>query len=75
VNEKIGFLALMLGGAGMDGPNKLIPALLVLIGLAVIGLSVLKEKGLAPRRPKQWTRPAKIYYIVIVTRGIGARNG
>ena len=75
MNEKIGFLALMLGCAGMDSQNMMVPALLALIGMAVIGLSVLKEKGLVPHRPKQGTRPTKIHYIVIVTREIGERNG
>ena len=50
--DKLGFLSLIIGCAGMDSENMMIPAAMVLIGLAFIGLSVLKEKSFSPNRPK-----------------------
>ena len=36
----------MIGGAGMDSPRRAIPAVMVIVGLAIIGIKVLKEKSL-----------------------------
>ena len=50
--SKFGFLLLIIGCAGVESENMLIPAAMVLIGLAIIGISVIKENSPAPHRPK-----------------------
>lgn len=69
--DKLGFFAFMLGAAGMDSPNQFIPALLCAAGMILIGLTILKEKGLTPYLPKHWKRPLKKYHIIIITREVG----
>ena len=49
---KIGFISLMLGCAGIESENMVIPAVMVLLGLAFIGIEYLKEKSLAQNRGK-----------------------
>ena len=44
--DKLGFLLFILGAAGMDSPNRLVPAIMVLVGLAIVGITALKEKSL-----------------------------
>lgn len=49
---KIGFIFLMLGCAGVESENMIIPAVMVLLGLAFIVIEYLKEKSFTPSRPK-----------------------
>lgn len=42
----IGFIALVIGCAGVDCDNKLIPTVLVLGGLAIISITALIENSL-----------------------------
>ena len=49
---KIGFISLMLGCAGIESENMIIPAVMVLVGLAFIGIEYLKEKSFAQNRGK-----------------------
>ena len=44
--DKLGFLLLIIGCAGIESENMIIPAVMVLSGLAFIGISLLKEKVL-----------------------------
>lgn len=44
---KIGILLFLLGGAGMDSPNRTVPVIMVLIGLAFLGIAAIKENSLA----------------------------
>ena len=46
--SKLGFLLLIIGCAGIESENMLIPASMVLIGLAIIGITALKENSPAP---------------------------
>ena len=48
----IGFLLFLLGAGGMDSPNRLVPAIMVLVGLALVGIEAIKEKSFSPNRPK-----------------------
>ena len=41
----IGFLLFMLGAGGMDSPNRLVPAIMILVGLALIGIHAIKENS------------------------------
>ena len=51
--DKLGFLLLMIGCAGMnDIPNRPIATTYVLVGLAFIVITLLKEKSFSPNRPK-----------------------
>lgn len=49
---KIGFISLMLGCAGIESENMVVPAVMVLVGLALIGIEYLKEKSFAHHRPR-----------------------
>ena len=49
---KIGFISLMLGCAGIESENMIIPAVMVLVGLAFIVIEYLKEKSFAQNRGK-----------------------
>lgn len=42
---KIGFLLFMIGGAGMDSPDRTIPTIMVLLGLAIMLIVSTKENG------------------------------
>ena len=44
--DKIGYVLLMLGCAGIESENMMVPAAMAVIGLAIIGISVLKENSL-----------------------------
>ena len=48
LTSKLGFLLFMIGAGGMDSHNQLVPAAMVLIGLAIIGITALKENSPAP---------------------------
>ena len=50
--SKIGFISLMLGCAGIESENMMVPAAMAVIGSAIIGISVIKENSSAPSRPK-----------------------
>ena len=50
--DKLGFLLLMIGCAGIESENMMIPAIMVLLGLALIVITVIKEKSFTPSRPK-----------------------
>lgn len=49
--SKLGFLLLMIGCAGMDTPNLTV-VIMVLAGLAIMGITVLKENSPTHHRPK-----------------------
>ena len=49
---KIGFISLILGCAGVESENMIIPAVMVLVGLALIGFEYLKEKSFSHHRPR-----------------------
>ena len=42
--SKLGFLLFILGGAGMDSPDRTVAAIMVLAGLSLIALSALAER-------------------------------
>lgn len=42
--QKLGFILFLLGAGGMDSPNMAVPAVMVLVGLAMVGISALKER-------------------------------
>ena len=46
VLSKLGFLLLMIGCSGMDSPNVIVPAIMVLSGLAIMGITAYKEFSL-----------------------------
>lgn len=50
----LGFLLLLLGAGGMDNENLMIPAVFVLVGLALVVVEnlVQKRKAIANNRPK-----------------------
>ena len=50
--SKLGFLLFIIGAAGMDSPNVVVPAIMVLSGLVIIGITAIKEKSPAQHRPK-----------------------
>ena len=50
--DKLGFLLFMIGGAGMDSPNRTVPVIMVLAGFAIMGIAALKENRPAQHRPK-----------------------
>lgn len=50
--DKLGFVLLMIGCAGIESENMIIPAVMVLTGLAFIGITLLKENSFSPNRPK-----------------------
>ena len=58
--SKLGFLLFILGGAGMDSPDRTVPAIMVLSGLAIIAVSAFMERrrkyGLS-YRICQWKMP------------------
>lgn len=48
----IGFILLLLGAGGMDSQNQIVPAAMILVGLAILAITAIKEKSSAPSRPK-----------------------
>lgn len=42
--SKLGFLLFILGGAGMDSPDRTVAVIMVLAGLSLIALSALAER-------------------------------
>ena len=50
--SKLGFLLFIIGAAGMDSPNVIIPVIMVLAGLAIMGITVLKENSPVQRPTK-----------------------
>lgn len=42
--DKLGFLLFMIGGAGMDSPDRKIPTIMIIAGLSIIALSALAER-------------------------------
>lgn len=44
--SKLGFVLLMLGCAGIESENMMIPAIMAVVGLAIIGISAIKENSL-----------------------------
>ena len=49
---KIGFILLMIGCAGIESENMLIPAIMSIVGITFIAITALKEKSFTPSRPK-----------------------
>ena len=49
---KIGFVLMMLGCAGIESENMIIPAVMVIAGLTFIGIEYLKEKSFSHHRPR-----------------------
>ena len=43
--DKLGFMFLMLGCAGMDGSNMVLSGIIALVGLALIWITAHKEKS------------------------------
>ena len=43
--DKLGFIILMLGCAGMDGSNMVLSGIMVLVGLALIGIAAKNENS------------------------------
>lgn len=41
--QKIGFVLFLIGGAGMDSPDRTIPVMMVLTGLLILTISAIKE--------------------------------
>ena len=50
--SKLGFLLFIIGAAGMDSPNVIIPVIMVLTGLAIIGMTAIKENSPVQRPTK-----------------------
>ena len=48
----IGFLMFLLGAGGMDSPNRTVPVIMIIVGLAFVGISALIEKSHCTHRPK-----------------------
>lgn len=46
VLSKVGFVLMILGAAGIESENMAVPAVIALVGSAIIGISVLKENSL-----------------------------
>ena len=42
--SKIGFLLFLLGAGGMDSQNQIVPAAMVLLGLAILAISAFVER-------------------------------
>ena len=42
--DKFGFLLFLLGGAGMDSPDRTIPVIMVILGLTIMALSSYLER-------------------------------
>lgn len=42
--DKLGFLLLVIGSAGMDNPDRIVPAIMVLSGLVIIAVSAFRER-------------------------------
>ena len=42
--QKIGFVLFLVGGAGMDSPDRTIPVIMVLIGVLILIISAIKER-------------------------------
>ena len=40
---KVGFLLFLLGAGGVDSPDVTVPAIMAVGGLAIIGISAIKE--------------------------------
>lgn len=57
--DKLGFLLLILGCAGMDSPNQIIPVIIASTGLLIIVVSVLKEKRSCPAPTKAMDKTNK----------------
>ena len=50
----IGFLLFLLGAGGMDSPNRTVPVIMVLVGLALVVITSIKENSSTRNsRPKQ----------------------
>ena len=50
--DKLGFMFLMLGCAGMDGSNMVLSGIMVLVGLALIVITAKKEKSFTQQPTK-----------------------
>lgn len=50
--DKLGFLLFMIGGAGMDSQDRTVAVIMVLAGLAIMGIAAYKENRPAQHRPK-----------------------
>ena len=56
----IGFLMFLLGAGGMDSPNQIVPAVMVLLGLAILAISAFverREKHGISYRVLEWEMP------------------
>lgn len=42
--QYIGYLMFVIGAAGMDSPNMVVPAVMVLSGLGILAVSALREQ-------------------------------
>lgn len=77
----IGFVLFLLGAAGMDSPNVIVPALMAFTGLAIIALSAFRERrrayGISYRvckwkLPKLRKRPERFVRVAFyIERGSG----
>lgn len=43
----LGVLLFMIGGAAMDSSDRTVPVIMVLVGLAIMGITAIKENSLA----------------------------
>lgn len=58
--QKLGFLLFMIGAGGMDSNNQLVPAVMVLLGLAILAISAFverREKHGISYRVLEWEMP------------------
>ena len=58
--SKIGFLLFLLGAGGMDSQNQIVPAVMVLLGLAILAISAFverREKHGISYRVLEWEMP------------------
>ena len=50
--SKIGYVLLMLGCAGIESENMMVPAIMAIVGITIIGISAIKENSPVRHRPK-----------------------
>ena len=50
--SKLGYVLLMLGCAGIESENMMVPAIMAIVGITIIGISAIKENSFTPSRPK-----------------------
>ena len=50
--SKLGILLFFIGAAGMDSKNVAVPVVMILVGLAILVATAIKENSFTPSRPK-----------------------